>query len=62
MKVCFFLLSLGLPGGDLVDGLPPAASSEKHTFMLATHRGNTDQSSVDGAATTDLFANLGKIF
>ena len=25
-KICFPLLSLGLPGGDLVDGLPPAAS------------------------------------
>ena len=30
--------------------------------MLATHRGNTDQSSVDGAATTDLFSKLGQIF
>ena len=27
-KVWFFLLPLGLPGGDLVDGLPPAASCE----------------------------------
>ena len=30
--------------------------------MLATHRGNTDHSSVDGAATTDLFTKLGQIF
>ena len=27
-KVCFSLLSLGLPGGDLVDGLRPAASTD----------------------------------
>ena len=44
----FVLLPLGLPGGDQVDGLPPAAS--------------TDQSSVDGAATTELNRNLGEIF
>ena len=34
----------GLPGGDQVDGLPPAASA--------------DQLSVDGAVTTDLFTKL----
>ena len=31
----FFCLKLyGLPGGEQVDGLPPAASRKKHTFML----------------------------
>ena len=40
--------STSLPGGDLVDGLPPAAS--------------TDQSSINGAATTELFTQLRQIF
>ena len=30
IKVCFFLLPLGLPGGDQVDGLPPAASRDDY--------------------------------
>ena len=44
----FFLLPLGLPGGDQVDGLPPAASirdrEEVGTAYLyaPTHKGNTE--------------------
>ena len=48
MKVCFFLLLLGLPGGGRVDVLPPAAS--------------TGLGYQEPAATKDLKENLGQIF
>ena len=41
--------STSLPGGDQVDGLPPAAS-------------NTEYSSIEAGATTELIANFGKFF
>ena len=40
--------STSLPGGDQVDGLPPAAS--------------TEYSSIETGATTELFGNFGKFF
>ena len=43
-----FLLPLGLPGGDQVDGLPPAAS--------------TDQSSIDARTTKELLEKMRKFF
>ena len=41
--------STSLPGGDQVDGLPPAAS-------------NTKYSSVEAGATTELFGNFERFF
>ena len=47
-NVFLFLLPLGLPGGDQVDGLPPAAS--------------TDWSSADARVTTEVFMIFGRFF
>ena len=44
----FVKSSTSPPGGNQVDGSPPASS-------------DTDQSSIDGAVSTDLFENLGQI-
>ena len=74
----FSLLSLGLPGGDQVDGLPPTASRKKHTFMLLLPKvirgwvpsgpddreevGNTGLGSLGSGTTTDLNGKLRKFF
>ena len=57
IKVCFYLLPLGLPGGDQVDGLPPAVSLESEcscvknlTFSKKT---STNKSVVTRASADD---------
>ena len=41
MFAVILLLPLGLPGGNQVDGLPPAASNDREVVATTT-KGNTD--------------------